>query len=113
MQRELDFTAARARRDIGIERAARHATRIDPEWLEKAFAFVRQYAENHDRFLTEDIRAASRGVVPVTENEKAWGAVMQRAARAGVLAPAGYAPAKTSNCSPKVLWRSLAHRSAA
>jgi hypothetical protein len=105
-QTALDFTAARARRDVGMQRAVDHADRVTDGWREIAISHVDDYARKRDTFLAEDVIAASAGKVPEPPTRKAWGAVIQRAAREGIIEKIGFAPAKTSNCSPKVLWRS-------
>jgi hypothetical protein len=105
-QTALDFTAARARRDVGMQRAVDHADRVTDGWREIAISHVDDYARKHAVFLAEDVIADADGKVPEPPSRKAWGAVMQRAAREGTIEKAGYAPARTSNCSPKVLWRS-------
>lgn len=104
-QTALDFTAARARRDVGMQRAVDHADRVTDGWREIARAHVEEFARKHSTFLAEDVIAAARDV-PEPPTRKAWGAVIQRAAREGIIEKIGFAPAKTSNCSPKVLWRS-------
>lgn len=60
------------------------------------------------RFLTEDLRewAYANGFAR-PPNEKAWGSVMLSAVREKVIAADGYAPANSSNRSPKVRWKSL------
>lgn len=109
-QGALDFDAARARRDDGAQRAADHADRVEPgppPWSESAYEFLKACAAVLERpFLAEEIVALARtaGVASPTDS-RSWGAVFQRAARARLIEKVGYAPAATSNCSPKVQWR--------
>lgn len=98
------FTAARARRDVGMSRSVNHAGAV---WAATAFAFVVRYALTHSEpFMTEDvIRAAASEGLPEPPDRRAFGAIMKKAQREGHIVADGYAPAATSNCSPKVRWR--------
>lgn len=100
-QLTLDFV--RSRRDDGIERAAMSS---GAAWQDKALASVRDYAQSNELFLTESVRFA----VPQLDappDLRAWGQVMRRAAKEGICERVGFARAKSSNLSPKPLWRSL------
>jgi hypothetical protein len=99
---------AAARRDTGIARASDHARRVDPAWLEKALGYVRLHAMVATAFLTEDVRAmAEADGLPDPPDGRAWGAVMRTAKHRGIVRAAGYAPAKSSNLSPKVWWAAV------
>ncbi len=97
---------ARARRDDGMERAGRHADAEHKDWRDKALGYVRLYAvASTGPFLTEDVRVeAEKDGLPLPPDRRAWGSVLQRAAREGIVTRAGYAPAHSSNLSPKCLW---------
>lgn len=102
---------AKRRRDDGIARADRHAAANDPWWRDRAFRAVAIFARTHSAFLAEDVRQmAEREGLPPPPDGRAWGAVMQRAQRERVIQADGYAPANSSNRSPKVWWRSLVTR---
>jgi hypothetical protein len=103
----MDAQAAIEKRDIGIHRAVEKADRDDSGWSWRAYYALLKYVAAHKgQFLTEEVRdwSESQGHVIAPENGRAWGAVMQRAARRGIIRKAGYALAKSSNLSPKVLW---------
>lgn len=97
---------AETRRDIGIARAERHANAAWCQWSEVAFDYLRLYCEDNpgDRFLAEELRnfAAAHGFT--SANDKAWGAIMRKGAKEGLIYRYGYAPARSSNLSPKCLW---------
>ena len=118
MDKLLTLEQAAARRDTGMERAVARADRAVEFWSEDAYAFVFEIcsmlkspkAKEHGlssatTFLTEDVRAYAekRGLTPPPD-QRAWGAVMQRAAKHGLIRRIGYMPARSSNLSPKALW---------
>lgn len=97
----LDW-AARRRAD-GMRRAVEHADIVQVGWSEAAMICLLDYADIIGRpFMVEEVRAASG--LPAPPDGRAWGAVVQRAARSGAISRVGYAPAKSSNLSPKCLW---------
>lgn len=104
--------SARARRDQGIELSEAKANRDQPGWSEDAQAALEKFCLAHpgQKFLTEDVRAWAEELelVEAPDNAKAWGAVMQRAARFGTIRRVGYMPAKSSNLSPKTAWMAVA-----
>lgn len=103
----LLITDPAARRDDGIERVAMKADLLDEGWTDRAYAALTIYcAKAKDPFITEDVRAWAEGLglISAPHDSRAWGAVMQKASRKGLVTKVGYAPAKSSNLSPKVLW---------
>lgn len=109
----LDFDAppakveAELRRELGMTRAIAAARRHAPGWEDDALAAVRRFAETHEHFIAEDARATVE--LPEGVDGRAFGAVMQRARRDGLVVADGFAPANSSNRSPKVRWRSLVY----
>jgi hypothetical protein len=108
LQLPLDFARAASRRDHGIKRSADHADRATPEWQERAVGYVRRYATVHRELLCEHVRAMAEvdGFTAPTD-PRAWGGAMRLAAKRGIIEPNGYAPAVSSNLSPKRYWKSL------
>lgn len=100
--RARDLAAAQERGELGARRAESRAVRIDPAWRDGALAQIKHHSERHKQFLAEEVGIA----VPVGADPRALGAVFQAAQRAAWIEPNGYAPSKSSNGSPKVLWRS-------
>ena len=78
------------------------------DWQHKAFSAVCEFANEHkgEDHVGEEIRAygESHGAASV-EDPRAWGPVLKKAERHGVIEAVGYAPTVSSNGSPKVLWR--------
>lgn len=85
------------------------ASKDDPRWTSDAMAAVSLYCTAHParEFLTEDVRAfcAELDLADTPLNEKAWGPIMRKAAKDGLIRKVGYAQARSSNMAPKVLWR--------
>ena len=96
------------RRDEGIARAADRNERRHAGWQHEALGHLATFLSwQGDRtFLAEEVReyAVSAGLVLPTDG-RAWGALMQLAKRLEWIVAVGYAPARSSNLSPKVLWQ--------
>lgn len=100
--------ADRAQRD-GMAAAVEHADDVVFAWSQRAEALLVEFAGGVETFLAEDARAfaAERGL-PSPPDGRAWGAVLQRARRANLIQKVGFAPARSSNNSPKVEWAKAA-----
>lgn len=100
---------AEARRDTGMALAEDKANRDAPFWSDRALLALEKYCLAHpgQKFLGEDVRewAERKRMVAAPENGRAWGAVFRKAAGMKIIRKVGYAPAKSSNLSPKCLWR--------
>lgn len=100
-----------ARRDIGMSLAVEKADREQAGWSEEALDAVRLFVAQHrgEQFLAEAIRqwCEKSQIVKAPSNERAWGAVMRRAAKEGCVRKVGYAPSHSSNLSPKTLWQAV------
>jgi hypothetical protein len=97
--------SCKARRDAGIARARDHAEADLPGWTESAAAFLAAYALSvGGTFLVEQCRDASIGRLPAPDNLKAWGPATTFAIRKGWIRRVGWAPACSSNGSPKGLY---------
>lgn len=115
----MDFTKpiehARRERELGMARAEQGAVNACEEWPDLAFAFLRQYAEQHERFpgffVTQ--AAASAKVFPVDVNQRAWGGIFKRAMNQGVIEKtASTMPHPKRHACPASVFRSLIYRGA-
>jgi len=87
--------------------AADHADREIAEWTKRAIALFSVYArKSTGPFLTEEARqyAESHGLQEPPDS-RAWGHVAKAAQKSGIVVSAGFGAAKSSNGSPKVLWK--------
>ena len=103
--------AARIRRDLGITRSQLGAEIRSPKWTEVAAEYLRDYARTvaaGQPFLIEHAIEASYARVPPAKDGRAWGAATTAAARREWIEKTGnVASARSSNLSPKPLWRKV------
>ncbi|WP_202842006.1 hypothetical protein [Luteimonas saliphila] len=103
----IDFAAAMEARDLGVQRAAEHANRVESEWTGQALGMLIAFAsEQSGPFLIEEARAwaEARGL-PEPPDKRSWGSVARSAASKRHIVKDGFGSAASSNCSPKVRWR--------
>lgn len=116
-QLTIDFAAAKAARDAGIQAATDHADAVTPKWSDIAYGYLHDFACTAESFTSEDVRTAAYATeaVPTPPNERAWGGVFMRAARNGVLLRDGYDTARDPkvHCNVVTRWKSLLYRGAA
>jgi len=109
----LDEALASKRRDAGIARAAEGADRLDEEWKDRMYRAVVACAESNREFICDDVWRYASDADRNFAKPKALGAVVLRAAKAGVIANTGRFE-KTANArrhrSPVPVWRSLTYR---
>lgn len=106
---QLDITFARVARDQGMKQAEDHANEEKWGWSQDAYAMLLKYLETHSEpFQTENVRdfADSMGLAFVS-NPRAWGPVMTRAFKNGVIVRTGYAPTMNVNShrTPASVWQ--------
>lgn len=96
--------------EAGAAQAGAHADAKCDGWQDRAYSLLSLYAKTvAPEFLTEDVRhfAHKQHGLPMPPDGRAWGAVVLRALKAGLLQKIGYQPMKSRNChsDPKPLWR--------
>lgn len=99
---------ARDRRDEGIDRVSGKADRLHEGWKLEAFAYLESYVRRLRgvAFLSEEFAAwAQVEGLSAPHDGRAYGAVVQMGMRRGVIVQCGFRRARTSNLSPKVLWK--------
>ena len=97
-----DLFAARERGKTGSRRASERADRASEGWTEKAAACLHRWAADNERFLIEDVSRS--GMTSSPPDPRAWGHATRLAVKRGWIKKVGYAPAESSNGSPKCLW---------
>lgn len=107
MSKQLNlFTDGAQLRDLGIQQALTHADEVCEKWSEKAFRFLQWYIQHNKEFMTEDVRVASRVLVEAPPSERAWGGVIVRACKAGLIKHNGHGKVSNPNahCAFAVKW---------
>lgn len=103
----LNADQGRALRDAGIEQAANNANAHHESWTENALGFLRKYLSyTATEFQAEDVRMAGLNVLPEPPSNRAWGAVMAAAVKAGLIRKTGYAPVNNPRAhrTPATVW---------
>jgi len=104
---QQDLFSASEKGHAAAKAAAARADREIDDWTQKAVALFATFAKiTPSPFLTEEARqyAESHGLSSPPDG-RAWGHVAKKCQRAGVVTSAGFGAAKSSNGSPKVLWK--------
>jgi hypothetical protein len=91
---------------LGIKKAVDHANVEVKGWSDQAYNYLLEYSKKHKEFMVEDLREASIGTVPKPPNTRAWGGVIVRASKAGVVKRKGFQNVKNAkaHCTPATLW---------
>lgn len=101
-----ELIEAKERGEVGAARAADKAERLDVGWINQATdALIKFYRDNPGEHMIEQARIDCPPL-PDGADARAWGYITRRALRLGFIEKTGrFAPAKTSNGSPKPLYR--------
>lgn len=95
-------------RDLGILRSGSRAEREVPGWQAKAIYCLERYLTQvplaHEFLAEEFVKYATAAGLEEPPDGRAYGSVMQSAARRGLIVKVGYRVALSSNLSPKTLW---------
>jgi len=101
-------------KQAGIKKAVDHADQVSEGWSELAYSFLQRYLQGvpsgaYFQFTTEQLRESAKFSVPEPPKDQAWGAVILRAAKKGLIRKAGYDTAKNlkSHSRPVTLWTKL------
>jgi len=102
----IDMFSAEYLCDQGIMYAIDHADYHSENWSGRAFEFLKQFILDNSEFMTEDVRLASKGIIEEPPSNRAWGGVVVRAARLGLIRRKGFRNVTNANahCTPATLW---------
>ena len=104
-QLTMDFTGSQLA-EIGMNAAVQHAERTIPDWSKQAYNFACHYCRTHAKFMAEDMRNASDGIVPEPPHTRAWGGVIRRLLNNGIIRCIGTAKVKnvTAHSANASVW---------
>jgi hypothetical protein len=98
--------------DDAITSAVSHADRVSPMWSSMAYGALLAFAATEGgKFTSEDVRAvAEYAGLPTPPDQRAWGGVFRRAARAGKIRRVGFGESqnKQAHCRPVAQWMLVA-----
>lgn len=102
---------AERNRDIGMQTAVDHADREQPKWSDLAYKYLKMYLRDNPvgEFLAEDVRKWVGDELPEPPSNRAWGAVIKRAADNGLIRFLKYAPTKNPRAhrTPASVWEKV------
>jgi hypothetical protein len=108
---QLSIDLAAALRDVGMQQAIAHAESDCPGWTDLALAYLKTWCLTHgDLFTAEDVvdAYAERADFVQPAQTKAWGSVMQMAARRGYMRKVDHeGKRRKGHCSPCPRYQSL------
>ena len=96
-------------RDAGIKQAEDHANEHKEGWSDEAFAFLKEWITGCDTaFMAEDIRKASAIIVKDPPSARAWGSVVLRARKEGLITQVGFGKVLNpkAHCANAAIYRS-------
>lgn len=112
MNAQMDWLSAshehaKKRRDRGMKAAAEHADRVLDDWQERTYELLLKFIEQRGDapFLVEEFRHWGRYTIRQPPDGRAFGSVIARARKSGIIVSIGARPAASSNRSLKVLWQ--------
>lgn len=94
----------------GMATAEEHANLVHEDWSFQAATKLTEFLSERDvgdKFMAEDFRTwATEQGLPRPPSNRAFGSVIAKAARAGMIAKAGYRAVKNplAHCTPATLW---------
>ena len=94
-------------RDKGIKQAISNANDTHDKWSDKAYKFLTGYIKSQHEFMTEDLRMASEKEIPKPPSNRAWGGIILRAVRAGLITRDRFSNVKNvkAHKTPATVWR--------
>ena len=90
----MDLFTAQELKEEGIEKAINNADRSVKNWSSMAYSFLKGFARTRFAFMAEEVREASEGIIPKPPSNRAWGSVITKAKKEGIIIHHGYGQVK-------------------
>lgn len=92
-QPQLNISFAKKVRDKGIQRAVTHADHVHDSWSDKCYGLFKDFIRAQSApFQTETFRHSIAGLLEEPPHARAFGSVVVRAVKAGLIKRVGSAP---------------------
>jgi hypothetical protein len=103
---QLDMYEGIKLRDFGIKTAEDNANSKIDNWSNDAYEFLKTYCITAKEFMAEEVRVCSLGKIERPPNDRAWGAIIVRAVKEGLIKRKGYQCVQNSKAhrTPATLW---------
>ncbi len=105
----LKIVTGKDTRDAGIKKAVEHADEAVPGWSEKGYQLLLVFLSKHNGpFMAEEVRSYAALIdFPLPPHARAWGGVIARAAKAGIITRVGYSKVKNvkAHCANAAVWK--------
>lgn len=101
------FDNAKYLKDRGMRIAKENADIKIDGWSQQAFDFLKEFISFQEApFMAEDVWMSAECDVPEPPSKRAWGAIIARAARQGLIRRVGYRETKNpwAHKTPATLW---------
>lgn len=104
--KQLNLFSGAELRDNGITAALENADRQICNWSYHAYQFLLEYTKANKQFMAEDVRNASIGIIETPPSSRAWGGILVKAAKSGLIKRIGFKNVKNAkaHCTPATLW---------
>ena len=94
IQAEMNFSGIELR-DVGMQKAIDHANDKAEKWSERAYQLLIKFLHTRKRFMGEDLRSYAAEVdFDLSPHARAWGGIIQRAAKELIIIKIGIGPVK-------------------
>jgi len=106
MKIQFDLFSGQELRDIGIAQSVENADRQVKKWSFYAYEFLLTYIKTNKEFMAEDVRVASEGIIQAPPSDRAWGAILVKGVKSGLIKRKGFKNVKNAkaHCTPATLW---------
>jgi hypothetical protein len=108
---QLDIFQSGKAKDAGMQRAVDHADLVNPCWSDQAYDLLLKFLSIHvGAFQAEEVRSYAAMIdFPLPPSNRAWGAIIVRAVKAGIIKRVGYAPVRNikAHKTPASLWQQV------
>ena len=108
---QLDIFQATQAKEAGMNQAIEHADQVNANWSEGAYQLLLKFLSIHvGSFQAEEVRSYAALIdFPLPPSNRAWGAIIVRAVKAGIIKRIGYAPVRNikAHKTPAALWQQI------